>query len=444
MLDRDRSYDIIEFVLKEAEGHPTRVMITSQEEGLTRYANSEIHQNVAEDVTTVTITVTGDKKRSRLSTTAYDEEGLREAVADAVENLNYIPPGEDQPPPSTEPQELVADHYNEALAAGFEVEKRAQILKDCLDTLGEGYQAYGKFSHKESRLSFGNSEGVRRFARNNEVDFSALVSAAGGTGYASTGSSRPDDLDVPGTFARAYEKAKMNQDREGVEPGRYTVILEPLAVGNILTFMSFVGFSARMVQNRASFLTGKMGEKVFDERITIVDDHMDENTVSLPFDFEGYPRQKVTLVDRGVVRGMVHDSASAQKDGVESTGHSVDMPQRGGIPLHLVMAGGEGDLEQMIAGTEEGLLITRFHYMNVVNPREALMTGLTRDGVFRVAGGKIVGAVKNMRFTDSMLRALNHVAGITAERERTPFFFGNYCVPAIKIEGFHFTGATEA
>ncbi|MFO8060110.1 MAG: TldD/PmbA family protein [Bacillota bacterium] len=444
MLDRDRCYQLIDFVLSETGEHPARVMIMSQAGELTRYANSEIHQNVAEDVTSVTITVTGEGKRSRLSTTVCDEEGLRAAAADAVENLQYIPPGEEQPPPVTEPAEIVADHFDANLAADFQVEERARILRENLDVLGDDYLAYGKFSHKETRLAFGNSEGVRRFARNNQVDFSALVSGPGGTGYASTVSSRTDDLDVPGTFARASEKARMNQDRQAVQPGRYTVILEPLAVSNILALMSLIGFSARMVQNRASFLTGKMGEKVFDDRITVVDDHTDENTVSLPFDFEGYPRQKVTLVERGVVRGLVYDAASAQRDGVESTGHSADMPGRGGIPLHLVMAGGSGDLEQMIAGTEDGLLITRFHYMNMVNPREALMTGLTRDGVFRITGGRIVGVVKNMRFTDSMLRAFSNVTGVTAERERTPFFFGNYCVPAVRIEGFHFTGTTDA
>ncbi len=444
MLDKAQSYRLIDFVLEQTRGYPTRVMVNSQAEGLTRYANSEVHQNVFEDVTSITITVTDDNRRSRVTTTTVDEEELKAAVSDALENLEFIPDGDAQPPLVSEPGEIDADEYDGALAEEFDVEARARLVGESVGTLAEGFEAYGRLSHQQVRLAVGNSEGIKRYARDNSVNFSALVSGSGGSGYAEGTSVRAGELDVEEIFGRAYEKAKMNQERVELQPGRYTVILEPMAVGNILTYLSFIGFSAKSVQQRASFLTGKMDQEVFDERISIVDDHTHPQTVSLPFDFEGYPRQVVSLVADGVMKGLIYDGMSAMADGVESTGHSVDMPQRGGIPIHLVMSGGDSTLEEIIARTDDALLVTRFHYMNVVNPREALLTGLTRDGVFRIQNGRITGAVKNMRFTDSMLRALNSLVEISSDREKTPFFFGNFYLPALKIEGFHFTGKTDA
>ncbi len=215
-------------------------------------------------------------------------------------------------------------------------------------------------------------------------------------------------------------------------------------MGNLLTYMSFTGFSAKSVQDKRSFLTDKKGEKVFHEDVTLVDDYTNENVSPLPFDFEGYPRQKVTLVENGVVKGFVHDGYTAFKEGVTPTGHSLDRPQRGGMPLHLIMSSGERSLDDIIADTEEALLVTRFHYMNVVNPRQGELTGLTRDGVFKVEDGEIVGAVKNMRFTDKMIDVFNSIEAISEERHRTPSFFGNYYVPAVKANNFHFTGKTDA
>ena len=447
MLNKQQSYEIINFIIEQASGYQTRVMVNSQAEGLTRYANSEIHQNVFEDKTSITITITEQKKRSRVSTTVYDKESLREAVAEGIENLEFIPPGEEQPPAVEEPQEISTDHYNSDLAEEFGIVGRAEKLAECLDILESDHKASGKLTYQESSLALGNSNGVKRFAHGNQVNFSALVEVLdedGGTGYAADTSTRPEDLDLVETFAKAQDKAKMNCEPEELEPGSYTVILEPLAVNNLLRYMSFIGFSAKSVQNQMSFLTGKKGEKVFDSRLTIIDDHTSEHNVSLPFDFEGYPRKKVTLVKDGVVKNFIYDAMSAQKDDVDNTGHSVDMPQRGGIPLHMLMEPGEKNVDGIISETEQGLLVTRFHYMNAVNPRQSVLTGLTRDGVFRIENGEIVGAVKNMRFTQSMLEAFNNIEAVSCERERTPGFFGNSFVPTVKIGDFHFTGKTDA
>lgn len=444
MLNKERAYSIIDSVVNEAKGYDARVIVQGGTEALSRIANSEIHQNVQSTGLSVTIIITRGNKRSEITTDLHTGEGLRQAVHQAIANLEFLPEGEKQPPLVDSPQEIVAMDLDPALEQQYTAENRAQMISQALGTLEPGYKAYGALAYNVTLIAVGNSRGIKRLAISNSVDFTALVASdSGGSGYANVRSTNAEQMDVPGAFARAYEKARLNQNPEDLEPGVYTVILEPLAVGDILTYLSYLGFSGKSVQNQTSFLSGKLGEKVFGENITIVDDHRDPNTVSLPFDFEGAPRQQVTIIDRGVAKGLTYDLASAKKDGVETTGHSVNMPQMGGLPLHLVMAGGDSSLEEMIAGTDDGLLVTRFHYMNPVNPRTAQLTALTRDGLFRIKNGRIAGAVKNLRFTESMLQALNNVEAISAERQRTGFFFGNYYVPALKIKNFHFTGKTS-
>jgi PmbA protein len=269
------------------------------------------------------------------------------------------------------------------------------------------------------------------------VSFSALVSSDdGGSGYAVASGSAPDKIEILPAFRTAYEKARLNTNPLDIEPGAYTVILEPLAVADLLRYLSFGGFSGKGIQNQTSFLTGRLGSKVFDEKLTMIDDHTHEHTRTLPFDFEGTPRQTITLVENGVAKAVVHDTASARKAGTQSTGHSMNMPAFGGIPLHLVVAPGEKTLKEIIESSDDALLVTRFHYMNPVNPRQAQLTGLTRDGFFKVENGRIVAALKNMRFTESMLQAMNDIAAISSDRQQV----GGYYVPAMKIRNFHFTG----
>jgi PmbA protein len=444
MLNKERAYAIIDAALEEAGGYEARVIVQGGNEALTRFANSEIHQNVEVTSLSTTIVITRGKKRSQITTDLWTPAGLREAVREAVANLEFLPEGEEEPALVDAPDRIEAEHLDPSLAGQYSRENRARLLGEAMATLAGDYKAFGALTLSTNLLAVGNSRGIKRFSLGNYVAFTALVaSGSGGSGYADNRSHRAGDLDIPGTFARAYQKARLNQNPEELEPGAYTVILEPLAVGDILMYLSYLGFSARSVQNQASFLTGKLGQKVFGENITITDDFQDPNTVSLPFDLEGAPRKTVVIIDRGVAKGLTYDLASAQKDGVETTGHSVNQPLMGGLPLNLVMAGGDQSLDELIAGTQDGLLVTRFHYMNPTNPRLAQLTALTRDGLYRIREGKISGAVKNLRFTESMLAALNNVEALSRERQRTEFFFLNYYVPALKINNFHFTGKSS-
>ncbi len=444
MLNKEQIYQVIDFVVNQAVGYNVRVVVNSREEGLTRFANSEIHQNMFEDMTGVAITIQQGKKVSEIKTTRYDEEGLRLAVQETIDNLEFVPEGELELPLVESPEVLEVEEVNEELIDLFNIEERARLIKEGIDILDEGFKAFGALSYTMESFGYGNSKNVKRFASANTVKFSVLIdSDKGGSGYAEANSNLPDEIDITGSFTIAYDKAKMNQDPEQLEPGAYTVILEPLAVGEMVQYMAYMGFSAKSVQYKRSFLTGKLGELVLGKNITIIDDHTNEHTMTMPFDLEGYPRQKVMIIEDGVAKGLVYDTASAIKDGVETTGHSINMPGMGALPLHLTIVPGEESLQEIIANTEKGLLVTRFHYMNVVNPRQAILTALTRDGVFKIENGKLVGSVKNMRFTESMLDAFNNVETISSERQQVPSFRGTNYVPALKIKNFHFTGKTN-
>ncbi|MGV8979625.1 TldD/PmbA family protein [Clostridium sp.] len=443
MLNKIEAYKIIDSVLNKCNYY-TMVSITCKEEGLTRFANSGIHQNVYTAEDSVTITVIHDKKVASVTTNLLSEEGLRSAVHDAEENLEFLPKGDVTLPELTSPLEIASEKYDQTLTDKFNILNRAILIKSGIDLLEKDYTAAGALALTSLVICMGNNKNIRRYARIDSVSFNTVVMYKdGASGYAEYVTNKAEELDVIEMFASAHNKCKMGINPDSIEPGSYDVILEPLAVGDLLTYMSFIGFSAKDVRTGTSFLTGKLGKKVFGENITIRDDVSNENTLPLYFDFEGYARTSLNLVENGVAKELSYDVKSAIADNVEPTGHSLGYAGDGGIAINIVMDGGQDTLESLIKSTKKGLLVSRFHYMNIVDPRKSILTALTRDGLFLIENGRIKGAVKNMRFTESMLHAFNNVTGITADRTKVPGAFGFSYVPTLKIQDFHFTGKTE-
>jgi predicted Zn-dependent protease len=208
-----------------------------------------------------------------------------------------------------------------------------------------------------------------------------------------------------------------------------------------------LGMGSLAMQEGRSFMSGRMGEKITGSNITIWDDGFDPRGVVFPFDYEGVPKQKVMLIEEGVARGVVYDSATAQLEpGRASTGHGLPAPNTmGPIPINLLMKPGSATKEEMIASTEKGIWVTRFHYVNPVHPVKAILTGMTRDGTFLIENGKITRPLKNLRFTQSILEAFANAEMMSKDLKMIMMGFGNFatCAPAAKINGFTFTGATE-
>lgn len=443
MLNKKDAYKIIDKVLSYCNYY-TMVTVTYKEEGLTRFANSQIHQNVYNSDTTVDITIYDNKKECKVTTNLLTDEGLQQAVKDAEENLTFLPEGDINIPEIAEPKEISGEEYDENLSTKFDITNRAKLIGEGIDLLEEDYTAAGALTLNKMVLAMGNTKGVKRFSITNHIGFNAVVMHnSGASGYVDIVTNKAKELDVVEEFKKAYSKAKMGLDPVSIEPGSYDVILEPLAVGDLLIFTAMMGFSAKAEQNGMSCFTGKLGEKVFGDNITVKDDITNDNTFILPFDFEGYERKPLNLIEKGVLKELAYDVRSALADNVTTTGHSIAYTPMGGMPLNLVMDNGTETLESLIKSTKKGLLVSRFHYMNEVDSRQGLLTAITRDGLFFIENGEIKCPVKNMRMTESILNAFNKVTGITSERAKVPGLFGNVYVPALKVEGFHFTGKTE-
>jgi predicted Zn-dependent protease len=266
-------------------------------------------------------------------------------------------------------------------------------------------------------------------------------------GYAAALALEFDALDFEGLGREAVEKALRSREPRALEPGRYTVILEPYAVQDFVQMMGYTGFSALALQEGRSFMTGKLGEQIVDGGVRIWDDGLDPAGIPWPFDFEGVPKERVDLIVDGVARGVVYDTyRAAQEAGKASTGHALLAPNRlGPFPLNVFFGTGDATLEEMIASTERGIYVTRFHYTRPVEPKEVVITGMTRDGTFLIENGEIAYPVKNLRFTQSYVEALNHVEGIGRDARLLPGMVGiaRESVPALKLGAFNFTGATE-
>jgi predicted Zn-dependent protease len=256
-------------------------------------------------------------------------------------------------------------------------------------------------------------------------------------------------LDVASLVKEAIGKASRGAPTQ-IEPGEYEVILEPYAVSELLSFLGFLGFHALSVQEGRSFLCNQFGQKVVGSQVTIFDDGLDPAGLQIPFDFEGVPKRRVVFFEEGVGKEVTYDSFTGNREGKESTGHGLIAPNtEGPIPVNLFMKGGESSLEEMVRSVRKGIYVTRFHYTNVVEPMKAVLTGMTRDGTFLIEEGEVKMPVKNMRFTESVLRALSQVSAVSKERricsEGTVYsrrFITGVVAPAIKVDGFNFSGVS--
>jgi predicted Zn-dependent protease len=306
-----------------------------------------------------------------------------------------------------------------------------------------GVQAYGAFSTDAEAVAVANSAGVRAAERRTGSQLLTVqMSPNGGTGYAEAVAMDATTIDAAAIGREAATKARASDNPVAIEAGDYPVVLEEYAVLDITDMLGYTGFSALAVQEERSFY--EPGRRIGSDLVTIVDDGFDPAGLPASFDYEGVPKQKVALVEGGVCRDVVYDSQTAARAGRTSTGHGLPAPNPyGPFPLNAVMSAGTTPRDELIGGLDRGLLVTRFHYTNVVHPKLAIITGMTRDGTFLVEGGRVVGPVRNLRYTQSYLDALAGVSAVSESRRTLRGFLGAAVVPALRIDGWTFTGVTE-
>lgn len=444
MMELGRAEEIIRRGLAASKAEHTEVLFFERASALTRYSNSIIHQNVAEDNATLSFRLVNEGRTGVASTNKVDEDSIRAAIAhaDAFSSAQRPDPNfKGLPRPRSAP-ERQARYESTAI---FGPEERADGVKAVIAKAKEAdLSAAGVFATSTTTVGIGNSNGVMQLGELTEAQLTALASGPDSSGYAEDLASDVTLIN-PGRIASvAIEKALVSAKPKPVDPGSWTVILQPPAVADMLGFLSYVGFGAKAVQEKRSFMSDKFGTKIMGENVTIYDDGLDPRTLSLGFDFEGVPKQKVMLIEHGIAKGAVYDWQTAAMEGRESTGHGLPAPNtHGPIATNLFLEAGDATLEDMIASTERGILVTRFHYTNIEHPLKTTFTGMTRDGTLLIENGKVTGGVRNMRFTQSITEALSRVEMISAATQLCDSFMGAFLVPTIKVSDFNFTGATE-
>ncbi len=413
--------------------------------GLTRFANSSIHQSTWREDTALRVRAVTAGRTGVASTNDFTPEGARAAAASALEMANVavadtLFPG--LAPPASPPAKEAFD----AATAEITPESRAEAVAALVGEVGDGFRAAGAVETEAVEVALANSDGQFCYAPYTQAGASTVVSGGGGgAGTAESWAPSFGGNDAAAVGRRAFGKARDSQDPQDITPGTYEVVLEPLAVSTLVGFLAYIGFNGRSIAEGRSPLSGKEGQRVAADAVTIVDDALDPDVIGLPFDFEGTPKQRVTLIDHGAFRTGVHDRRSAKQVGTTSTGHGLPAPNPdGAFPLNLRLEPGDSSVEDMIAATSRGLLVTRFHYSNVVQPIESIITGMTRDGTWLIEDGKVTSPVKNLRYTQSILAALSEVQMVGRDLEAaSEFFFAGSRVPALKIARFNFSGASD-
>jgi predicted Zn-dependent protease len=423
------------------------VLVTADESALTRFANSEIHQNVAESSLSVSLRFVSGLRVAVAASGRTDEAGLRAlvhraaAIARTCEELDDwggLPAADPAGPIDGLPAAWAA------ATAEATPELRADAVRQVIAAADErGVLAYGSFSTGSEQIAVANSRGVRASQeRTTSQLLTVQMSPDGGTGYAEAMATDVSTIDPAALGREAAAKASATGNAIALPPGDYPVVLEEYAVVDIVDMLGYLGFSALAVQEERSF--SEPGRRVGSDLVTIVDDGADPDGLPMAFDYEGVRKQRVVLIENGVCRDVVYDAQTAARAGRQSTGHGLPAPNTfGPFPFNMLMSAGSTPRDELIAGVDRGLLVTRFHYTNPVHPKLVIVTGMTRDGTFLVENGQIVGPVRNLRFTQSYLDALAGVVAVGRERKTLNGALGSVVVPALRIEGWTFTGATE-
>ena len=435
---------VVELVRARANGAEAEVTVTTGVDALTRFANSFVHQNVAEERshTALRVALEGRTATARLDGPA-DGEALERLVDGALESARVRPVDPDWPGIARVAAAPSVDHWDEATAAATP-DERAELVADFVAAAG-GLETAGACSTSASVVAFANSGGQQLSGRSTRASLDGIARTGSSDGSGRISSVTIAALDGRKAGERAARKARESRDPTDLEPGRYEVVLEPQCVSNMLTFLFVYGFNGRAVEEDRSFV--RLGEAQFDVSISLTDDVADPGTVGLGFDAEGTPKRRTVVVDGGVTSAVLHTRRTGRKAGTESTGNAVeDGEQYGALPNNPMLASGDRTDEELVGGVGRGILVTDFWYVRVLDPKTQVVTGLTRNGVWLIEDGRIVRPVSNMRFTQSYLEALGPgaVRGIGRERALIPGGFdGVPLVPSLHLASWNFTGGAK-
>ena len=422
------------------------VLIGAEREALTRFANNTIHQNVEAIEHHVSVRVITDQRTARATTSSFDQGAIARATTQAIALARASAPDPGLCPllePSEAGTPPAVNRFDEATAAATP-HSRAEAVQRAIDAVrSAGQTAAGIYSNGESFEAILNSAGVAAFHRQTSAVFSITALAEDSSGWAKVSSTSSKDVDAEFLARQAADKARRSRHPREIPPGRYTVILSPAAVLD-LAGQIFADFSATAIADDRSFLSGRMGEALFGENISITDDVTHPLQSGPAFDGEGAARSRLSLVERGVAKEVAYGRTAARREGRTATGHGFPQPSDAGeMPVNIVIAGGGTSFEDMIASTRRGIFVTRLWYIREVDPYEKIMTGMTRDGTFWVENGEMQYGIRNLRFNQSVVELLRNVDALSPAVRASGEESFDMVVPAMRANEFEFSEVTR-
>ena len=427
--------------LEHSKAEQTEILMIQGKSSVSRFANSSIHQNTNRFDDSLQVRAVIDKKIGVASTNqlanikqtvdqAYEAAKLSTQIADFVSL------------PKEGSIEADSDRYSANTAQFSPQDREAYIAKVVSKT--NGYQAAGVFETGEAVMAVANSNGLFSYQKQTEADLNTIFFGEEESSYAYSIGYDTSSIDSEKVGREAFDIVDKNKNPITLDPGKYTVILKPAAVAEMLGMLAYAGMGALAYQEKRSFMNAKMGQKIAADNVNVYDDAHNKHSMGWLFDFEGVKRQRVDLIKNGVANDVVYDSFTAQKAKHINTGHALPASSKfGPMPFNLVMEPGDVPYNEFVSNVEKGLLITRFHYTNFENPLETILTGMTKDGTFLVENGKATKAVSNMRFTQSILDALLDVEAISSEAQLASGLIGYSYVPALRIKSFNFSSSSK-
>lgn len=432
-----------------AAGEHAEAVVQAERSGLARFAASEVHQpTLIEDEVVQLRIALPDGRAGTAVTNRVDDEGLAAVAARARAAAESAPPDPDAPEPAPPAEPPPVEGCDEATAA-LSAEQQARAAAAAIEAAA--LPVYGFFTSGVTELAYASATGAALEQRFTDATIAVLAATDELSGWATRTAWRAGDLDLAACAREAVEKAERTRGAGSLEPGVYRAVLEPYALGELLQYFGWSSFGGLALLEERSWFSGRLGERALDPLVSIADDALDPAQLPKAFDFEGTPKQRVQLVEDGVVSGVLWDRASAKRGGAASTGHAPPPLQRafGPIPYALTLAGGDAEsVEELAERVGDGVYVTRVHYVGTVSEREGILTGMTRDGTFRIRDGRIAEPLVNHRFSLSMPALLGEVLGLSRARllvNQSDFYDERYpfaaLVPALATGAFAITGA---
>jgi PmbA protein len=448
MKDESTSFEILERALAAAQADEADAAFIAIDSSISRFANSQLHQNMAEEAASLTLRVVLNGAFGVATTTVFDQEELERTAALAREAAKHSNAVQGFAGLYRENASLPSLQTFDERTATLAPMEKALALRDMF-ARGRDVLFAGNYASGGTSVACANTHGVRRYARTTFADATVIAIGEKGSGYATQRQQSAGPVDIAALGEEARLKATLAADQlEDLAPGTYDVILEPPALAEVFEWMNMIALTGQSYEDGSSFFVGNLGKRVLGENFSLADDATDPDFLPFPFDLEGLPKRRVALVENGVLRTPVLDKEWADRLGLTPTANAwaLGSPEHGSA-FHLSMAGGDSTREEMIASTKLGIWVTRFNYVNgLLEPRTALMTGTTRDGTFLIRDGKVAARLPNLRWTQSMVEAFANIESLSAERRCVGTWynlFGGTLAPVVKIRNWTITGKQE-